>query len=87
MKKITSTLVVMSFACAAVACDKQATPAESPESADAEEGPMEEAGEWTDEAAEDTADAAEDAADETGEAFDEAGSEIEDETDGNPATD
>lgn len=55
------------------ACTKNQKDAES-----VQDGPMEEAGEWTDDAAEDTGDAAEDLADETEEAFDEAGDDIED---------
>jgi hypothetical protein len=42
------------------------------------EGPMEEAGEWTDEAAEDTGEAFEELGEETEEAADEASDDIED---------
>lgn len=84
MKNTTGTLLALSLAFSAFACDKQATP----ETADtAEEGPMEEAGEWTDEAVEDTGEAFEEAGEETGDALEEAGEETDDELDGDPATD
>lgn len=55
------------------ACTKNQKDAES-----AQDGPMEEAGEWTDDAAKDAGDAAKDVAEETEEAVDEAGDDIED---------
>jgi hypothetical protein len=83
MKKLTNTLLALCLALPALACDKQ----ESPETPADEDGPMEEAGEWTDDAAEDTEDALESAAEETGDALEEAGEETDDELDGDPATD
>lgn len=57
-------------------CSKNQKDAES-----AEEGPMEEAGEWTDDTAEDTGDAAEEAAEETSEALEEAAEDTEEAVD------
>lgn len=69
---LTSVLLLVGFVLLP-ACTKNQKDAES-----VNDGPMEDAGEWTDDAAEDTGDAAEDLADETEEAFDEAGDDIED---------
>ena len=76
MKQLnTIAVLTVGFALCASACNKQSD-AENPESAEAAEegmdgeGPMEEAGEWTDEAAEDSAEAVEEAADDTADEFD-----------------
>lgn len=73
MKKALTLMTSATLFTALAACSNQKE-AESPD--DVGEGPMEEAGEWTDEAAEDTADAVEEGADETS-----------DELDDDPATD
>lgn len=56
-------------------CTKNQKDAES-----AEDGPMENAGEWTDDAAEDTAEGAEEAAEEVEEAVEDAGDEVDEAT-------
>jgi hypothetical protein len=66
-----------------LSCSKKGKDAEASDPTDADDGPMEKAGAWTDEAAEDTGDAVEDAADDT----EDAGEEADDEVDGDPKTD
>lgn len=80
MKKtvIFAGLLSMSFA---TACNKNASDTETADAVD-QDGPMEEAGEWTDDAAEDAGDEMDAAADETKETAD----EVADDLDGNPET-
>ncbi len=69
---------VSSLALSLWACGGDQAEPQTPDAVD-QDGPAEEAGEWTDEAAEDVADETEEAVDETGEAIDEAEDEVDEE--------
>jgi hypothetical protein len=71
-------IFLLSFA---TGCNKNASDSDTPDSVD-EDGPMEEAGEWTDEAAEDVGEGMEEAAEETKETAEEIGDDL----DGDPET-
>lgn len=80
MKYASSCLAIflMSFA---TGCNKNATDTDTADAVE-EDGPMEEAGEWTDETAEDVGEGMEEAAEETKETAEEIGDDL----DGDPET-